>query len=73
MRRNKPRAGPGDMPKQAPTFSSRCDGWIDANDSEGKAESPEEGQDGGGRAISEVHLVLLLPQTITNLQGWPTI
>ncbi len=57
------------MPKQAPAFNSQCDGRIDANDGEGKAGSLEEGQDGGGQAISEVHHVLLLPQTITNLQS----
>ncbi len=61
------------MAKQAPAFSSQCDGQIDANNGEGKVGSPEEGQDSGGWAISKVHLVLFFPQTITNSQGWTTI
>jgi hypothetical protein len=64
-----PRAGPSDTPKQVPVFNNRCNGQIDANDGEGKAGSFKKGQDGGGRAISKVHLTLLLPQTITNSQG----
>jgi hypothetical protein len=65
----KPRAGPNDTPKQAIMFKSRCDGWIDTNGGEGKAGSPEENQDSGGPAISQIHHVLLFPQTITNLQN----
>jgi len=57
------------MPKQTSAFSNQCNGRINANNGEGKAGSLEEGQDGGGQAISEVHPALLLPQTITNLQG----
>jgi hypothetical protein len=57
------------MPKQAPTFSNRCDGQIDTNNGEGKVGSHEEGQNNGGWAISEIHPTLLLPQTIINSQG----
>jgi hypothetical protein len=57
------------MPKQAPTFSNRCDGQIDTNNGEGKVGSHEEGQNNGGWAISEIHPALLLPQTIINSQG----
>jgi len=50
-------------------FSNQCNGRIDANGGESKARLPEEGQDGGGRAISKVHPALFLPQTIINSQG----
>ncbi len=50
------------MPKQAPAFSSQCDGQIDANSGEGKVRSPEEGQDSGGWPFQKSILCYFSPK-----------